>query len=234
MNIQALGEEVKKAQSRLDGAVHTLSGTSVVSQALDSMMTGATSLCRALDRGPYMVSQPAPTPLQLVSMARGVAYQVLYEGSALRSQETLTNIRQSLEAGEDARVLPYLPFKLLIADSSQALLMFPRPGLEAEGLLVDPSPLLDELQDMFSLLWEMAVPAAAMVSAEIDPVAEGWSPQAQTLVRLMASGLDDDTICQALGLTHGELDWHISQLMAQLGAETRFHLAVVATRSGWL
>jgi DNA-binding NarL/FixJ family response regulator len=50
----------------------------------------------------------------------------------------------------------------------------------------------------------------------------------------MASGMKDRTLARALGVTERTVGRRLTELMAELGVETRFQAGVQAARRGWL
>jgi DNA-binding NarL/FixJ family response regulator len=50
----------------------------------------------------------------------------------------------------------------------------------------------------------------------------------------MSAGMKDDAIARALRLSRRTVQTHISDLGRQLGARTRFQIALLAQERGWL
>src|SRR5690242_1976572 len=114
-----------------------------------------------LERPPILIAGPEqPNETEMKALARGVRYRSIADKAFLEIPGVATRIRQDMEAGEEVRVVSQLPFKMVMADRSIALipLNLERPG--SPSLLVRSSALLDALYAMFELLWNQAAPIA--------------------------------------------------------------------------
>jgi DNA-binding CsgD family transcriptional regulator len=122
------------------------------------------------------------------------------------------------EAGEDARVLPKVPMKLLIVDRRIALVPL-ASGEDAAAIVVYPSVLLDALVTLFGMLWERACPfgGSSQESKSLE-----FSDEECQLVNMLASGLKDETAARHLGLGVRTTRRRIAAVMDRLGAVTRF------------
>lgn len=64
----------------------------------------------------------APNPIEMELLAQGVAHRVIYEEDAVNLPGRWNDIIGGIEAGEQARVVPRLPAKVLLIDDRVALL----------------------------------------------------------------------------------------------------------------
>ncbi|TMR92862.1 helix-turn-helix transcriptional regulator, partial [Nonomuraea basaltis] len=152
---------------------------------------------------------------------RGVTSRMIYERDFVTRAGALRQIEEMVEAGQQARVLPSLPMKLYVVDDRLALLL---PGHEPDGavtaLVIHPSGLLEALIGLFEGLWRRALPLA--------PSARSRPADDARLIALLLSGLTDDAIARQLGVSHRTAERRIAELMARLGARTRFQAGVLA------
>ena len=81
----------------------------------------ARRLVRGFDRGPYFHDGSLPDDAQSRSWTRGVPWRVVYEGRSLQAEPPERWEHLGSTPGETGRILPRLPFKLLIADDDAAL-----------------------------------------------------------------------------------------------------------------
>src|SRR5690349_15434665 len=72
------------------------------------------------DMPPYVLDYH--NPLQTGLLRKGVRYRTIYVPEALDHPEALDELSGLLKAGEQARILPELPFKIAIADRWRAVL----------------------------------------------------------------------------------------------------------------
>ncbi|MFE1446303.1 LuxR C-terminal-related transcriptional regulator [Streptomyces olivaceoviridis] len=215
-------------------------GRRAVRALIHSLQDAARREVRVFDRGPYLDdSPPLPEEVQLRALRRGTAYRVVYESGALHHQGALLCMRASVSAGEQARVFPDVPMKLLLSDTARGLVILPRPtSQQADALLVYPSPLLDALTELFEAFWRLGVPVSeAPEDVPLAGAADGRrepSPETQRLLSLLTAGLTDESIARELGVSYRTVSRRIGRLQELLGARTRFQLGVQAARRGWL
>ena len=89
------------------------------------------------------------------------------------------------------------------------------------ALVVHPCALLDALTEMFTLLWDQAVPVVA---------AAGQDQLDARMMTLLAAGFKDDAIARQLTLSSRTVGRRVAELMDMLGARTRFQAGVHAHR----
>ena len=112
-----------------------------------------------LERPPILIAGPEqPNETETKALSRGVRYRSIADRAFLELPGVLTRVREDMQAGEEVRVVSKLPFKMVMADRSIALipLNLERPG--SPTMLVRSSALLDALYAMFELLWNQATP----------------------------------------------------------------------------
>ncbi|GAA1309941.1 helix-turn-helix transcriptional regulator [Saccharothrix xinjiangensis] len=214
------------------GFVEVVEGRGAARALFRTLQRGARERVRGLDRGPYLHDSPAaPEEVQLDAMRRGLRYRAVYDASLLHDDVLLEAVGKAAAAGEETRVFPDVPLKLLLADDNRGLVMLPRPAeRDADALLVYPSRLLEVLSEVFEVFWRLAAPLPATAAA--DPA--GPDPQAQRLLVLLTAGMTDEAIARDLGVSERTVHRRVSRLQELLGARTRFQLGVQATRRGWL
>ena len=87
--------------------------------------------------------------------------------------------------------------------------------------------LVEALTLLFELYWERGVPMPQLTGR--DPHRAHVHPAASS-----ASGVKDEQIARTMGLSLRTVRRRISDLMIELGADTRFQAGVEAVRRGWL
>lgn len=210
--------------------VELLEGEDAVLAAVARVQLQARKEIIAVDAPPYIGgSSGNPNELELNRLAAGVSYRCVYSREALDAPETLEAMRRCIAAGEQARILPGVTLKLVVADRTTAMLPVsytePDPGMR---LLVHRSSLVDVLVCCFEQLWARATPV------DDRAVKHGPSRRDRELLSLLAAGLKDRTIARALGVTERTVGRRLTELMAELGVETRFQAGAQATRRGWI
>ncbi|MER5962181.1 helix-turn-helix transcriptional regulator [Streptomyces sp. NPDC002057] len=186
---------------------------------------------RQLDSPPYFPVEGA-TDDALATLARGVTQRVVYSRESLEHPGQLEHsIEPVVEAGEQARVLPSVPVKLVIIDDAYALvsLSIKETDVYTTMLVVQPCGLLSALVALFEQAWRTALPFHGRSARPA-----GLAPADRRLLRLLAAGASDDVIAREIGVSRRTLFRRVQVLMARLGATSRFQMALQAQRSGWL
>jgi transcriptional regulator with XRE-family HTH domain len=182
-----------------------------------------------LERPPVLVSSnDAPDEMQLKLLARGVRFRSITDSSMLNAPGTLNRLRLAVQAGEQYRVYPSLPFKLIVVDHRIGIIPLNLARPDGPALLVRSSSLLVALCEMFEMLWRSSVPFSLdEVGARDDASSSRTSTHIDALLPMLVSGLNDKTIELELGVSQRTLTRRIVDLMKRLGATTRF-------QAGWL
>ena len=166
-------------------------------------------------------------------LGRGVACRVIYEPAALELPGRLPHLRRLADLGEQARVAPQLPLKMLICDRKRAMLPLASAGDATESVvLVGPSALLGGLVEIFEAYWQRSTPLWSAGRREVGGT--GLSEEEYEVLQLLATGLKDEAIARQVGISMRTARRRISSLVATLGVGTRFQAGVEAARRGLL
>ncbi|MCM2393234.1 LuxR family transcriptional regulator [Streptomyces albipurpureus] len=186
---------------------------------------------RQFESPPYF-PLPGATDDALATLARGVTQRVVYSRESLEHPGHLREvIEPCVKAGEQARVLPSVPVKLVIIDDAYALvsLSIKEADVHNTMLVVQPCGLLSALIALFEQSWQNALPFQGRTTRP-----GGLPPADRRLLWLLAGGASDDVIAREMGVSRRTLFRRLQILMAQLGAANRFQMALQAQRNGWL
>ncbi|WP_020660769.1 helix-turn-helix domain-containing protein [Amycolatopsis benzoatilytica] len=205
--------------------IETVSGAAAA-ERVRQLERAARHEVRGLDSPPYYADADA-NEIELENLGRGVRYRAVYGRLAVeRAEYVAENILPCGKRGEEARVLPEVPVKLLIVDDDCAALS----GADRTVLLIRPGGLLDALTGLFDMCWQMALPLGLSSDGEGAPI----RPSERRLLGLLAAGLTDDQAARVLGVSRRTMFRYLENLMARTGAANRFQLALHATRNDWL
>lgn len=167
---------------------------------------------------------------QRSAQARGVRFRTVVDADFLAAPGTVRAVQADVAAGEEVRVVPSVPLKMVLADRAMAMLPLDLQRSDGPVLLVRSSALLDALSALFETLWQRASPMWSATS-ERRPAARssgsGVPAGTESLVQLMAAGMNDRAMAQALGVSLRTLERRIAELMEAFDARTRFQV-------GWL
>ncbi|WP_405990266.1 response regulator transcription factor [Streptomyces sp. NBC_00986] len=217
---------LREEPSRL---IEVASGEGAIAARLEEMYARAEHEVCLFDTPPYLAPPAPQVDLQADLLKRGIVSRGIYAATALEDTNALSRAWNMVELGEQARVLPSVPLKLLVVDGRRALL--PLTSSEAGGycaVVVWHSAVTEALQKLFELAWQQATPLGR-------PAGNGeLSEDEQALTRLLAAGLKDEAVARHLGVSLRTLRRRVSDLQERLGASSRFQLGLRAAQRGWL
>jgi len=180
-----------------------------------------------LERPPYVVSATYHyADVQKHAMARGVGLRTIIDTSVLDIPGKLESLRRNIATGESIRILTRMPMKLLIADRRLALVPLSLEQARDIALVLRPSLLLDALLELFEIMWDRAAPFGTADLAIPRSEKARRSVDADGLVSLLATGMNDKSIAQEFGISARTLERRILELLKMLDSRTRF-------QAGW-
>lgn len=130
--------------------------------------------------------------------------------------------------GEEIRVMPELPTRLAVIGADFAMLAEPLGYAAAPRAVVREPALVEALTLLFDQMWDRAAPLAA---GELAPSPDH---QRRFLLEQLAAGAQDEQIARRLSVSLRTVRRRVAELLAELGAESRFQAGVEAARRGWL
>ncbi|MFK0235669.1 LuxR C-terminal-related transcriptional regulator [Streptomyces vinaceus] len=162
---------------------------------------------------------------------RGVRIRTLYQSTASASLATRSYVRQICEAGAEVRVAEELSERLIIYDRKLAFIPKERKGKVPPGaaLVTDPT-VVAYLCRSFESDWQGSQAFDTGGAAEYHHTEE----LRMSVIRLMAMGLKDEVIARRLGMATRTCRRHISAIMNEVGATSRFQAGIVLTRQGMI
>jgi DNA-binding transcriptional ArsR family regulator len=138
-------------------------------------------------------------------------------------------VRRRARAGEQVRLLATLPGRLAIFGESAALMPDRWGGNAGRRLVIREHAVVAALRELFEQLWDEAMAVPGLESGPPDPTGTR-----RLLLGQLARGAKDEQIARALGLSLRTVRRRIAEIMADLGADSRFQAGVEAVRRGWL
>lgn len=236
LRVQRLAAQHRQASSGQDPAtlVEVVTGRLAVLQRFEHVQRGARREIRAIDKPPYATPSGNRNPIEQEMLGRGIRYRVIYDPGGLSGYHDLrADLEKSMALGEQARVLPEAPTKLILADESIGLIPLQAAPSTIESIVVvHPSALLRALGALFESLWARALP----LPLRPDELVHGDQPSQDEmrLLALLTTGVPDVVIARQLGLSYRTYQRRLRELMTRLGAETRFQAGVRAVLLGWI
>ncbi|SEO78963.1 helix-turn-helix transcriptional regulator [Actinacidiphila rubida] len=176
-------------------------------------------------------AQPAVQP--------GVRLRSVYDTDGFTDAVSLETALRGTAIGGEFRLSTPLPLKLVVFDRTAALLPLHGDRPSAGSLLVHSPALIDAVAALFENIWERAAPASLESRGdwpfphppyEVEQIDE----RTREILRLMATGMKDDSIARVLNVSRRTVQKHISEAGSTLGVRTRFQMALLAAERGWL
>lgn len=204
-----------------------------------------------LAKPPYVTG--AEVSSDELGVVAGVRLRSVYETDGFTDSVSLeTALRGTAEGGE-LRLASRLPVKLVVFDRTAALLPVRSDRPEAGSLVVHSPALVEVLAALFESVWAGATPVS-LESRDDWPVPGGANgpggadgsegpngpdvppvdERTREILRLMATGLKDESIARVLKVSRRTVQKHVTDAGNALGAKTRFQIALRAAGRGWL
>lgn len=168
---------------------------------------------------------------------RGVRYRVVIERNSFDRPGFFPAAADSLRAGEEVRVVPELPIRMLIVDRRIALVpLLSGSHRDIGALIVHSSGMLDGLLALFDRVWREAIPLVFGSEGVVEesPTADGLPEIDARILGLLLAGLTDQAAANQLGLSMRTVQRRVRALMDMVSADTRLQLGYHAARRGWL
>lgn len=163
-------------------------------------------------------------------LARGVRVRTLYQHSARFDPATVRYEAEAADLGAEARTVSGGLIRCLVFD--RTLLVLPLQDAPGGALLVRSPDMIGFVAEMIELLWAAGEHLSKpREKAFIQDVADQAK---RSILQHLARGDDDRATARALGISVRTCQRHVSAIMRQLGATSRFQLGYLAHRHGLL
>jgi len=230
---ESLESHLLAAGATQEHDIKTLVGREAIVAAHRELMDSARREICFFDKPPYAQVRSVITEEALSiepewrALERNVILRCVYDPGF--DTDRLAELSLFAKKGEQSRTSP-VPMKLIIVDSHTALIPSMRsyaPGHELRASIVRHTLLIEALQWLFEAVWDAAVPIMTSLNSESDP-------RRQMLISMLMTGSTDSAIANTLNINVRSVRRWISELMDELGVETRLQLGAALVRSDGL
>jgi DNA-binding CsgD family transcriptional regulator len=135
-------------------------------------------------------------------------------------------LQQRVAMGEEVRLLPDLRTRLVVLEGTHVVMPEPLGFVGSPRTVVRQRGIVELATLYFEQLWADAAP--------LDDRAGELTEVRRFLLEQLASGAQDEQIARRLGLSLRTVRRRVAEVMAELGATSRFQAGVEAARRGWL
>jgi hypothetical protein len=139
-------------------------------------------------------------------------------------------IRERADAGEHVRILAEVPCRLAVMGTSAVIVDEVVEEPNNRRLVIRQPSMVNALTALFESLWEKAM---AVPGLDGHGLSDGVGDRRLLLAQL-AAGAKDEQIARALGMSLRTVRRRVSELIDELGAQSRFQAGVEAVRRGWI
>ncbi len=210
-----------------------LIGMDAIQARLELLMRNVTTECVGVHPGATQRPQDlaAGRKGNADAIARGITIKSLYQDATRNDPHTTAYAQWLLSLGSEVRTAPVLPQRLVIIDRTQALVPIDPTDTRKGALHVTEPGIVGALTALFDQAWATAVPLGATRASDPET---GLTDTERELLRLLGTGLTDDTAGQRLGISSRTVNRHMASIMERLGATSRFEAGIKAAQKGWL
>jgi hypothetical protein len=219
--------------------VDVVSGAEVVAVIEDLARTTDGEVCSFVRRSrhprfPYLIAVGS----QIMNAGRRM--RTVYPLSALDDDAELEAIRLWVGRGEEARIAPYVPTRMIVF-GGDAVLVDESYDRESDTEIVVRAPaIVAAFRELFDQVWEHAVTVPRLdgssegLSMRIGPGHRLTEEERKRTLELLALGSKDEAVARHLGVSLRTVRRRVSDLLVELGATTRFQAGMEAVRRGWI
>ncbi|WP_232050128.1 LuxR family transcriptional regulator [Actinoplanes sp. OR16] len=240
--VEAAVEQLSAAYEAVSGPratdlVEVLRSEDEVPARYRQLLMGSSSEVLHLAKPPYVTGASASA--EPVGVAPGVQMRSVYETDGFTDAVSLATALRGTGQGGELRLTSQIPVKLVIFDRAAALLPIWGDRPSSGSLVVHSPALVTALVALFESVWERAEPVSLtrrhdLPGTDRGPSTSGRDLRTREILRMMAAGMKDETIARILNVSRRTLQQHISDAGSVLGARTRFQIALLAAKRGWL
>ncbi|MET7282185.1 helix-turn-helix transcriptional regulator [Kribbella sp. NPDC005582] len=163
------------------------------------------------------------------NMARGVESRYLISEAQIKPREGRVWIDYLLDMGGKVRIVPSIPFKLVIFDGESAVMPLDPDNYDAGAVVHHSKAVVRMAIEMYEHYWRHADR-----SFERTPEPGELSAQESEFLRFLVQGATDEQVARKLGVSMRTVRRMAAKLSEQVGASGRFELGVRAAQRGWV
>ncbi|MFI6347334.1 LuxR C-terminal-related transcriptional regulator [Streptomyces sp. NPDC050560] len=167
-------------------------------------------------------------PRDLALLQRGVRMRTIYPHTVLSSPTVQRHFSIMQTAGSEIRTASGIIERVVIFDREVAFLADRRDGAGGAVIIREPS-VVEYLYQSLEQTWRLATPfvyTGVGYGETIDDIKSA-------ILRLMAAGVKDEVVAKRMNMSTRACRRHISEILTELGAHSRFQAGVLAAGRGW-
>jgi len=212
--------------------VQVLSGRAEIEALLADLGARTRSTLTSLHAGapPSADRLTASVPADRALVDRGVVLRLVYPRSFLADPAFAGYAADMATLGARVRFTDGVPHRLIVSDGRVAVVPVDNRDLEVGACATTSAQLVGGLAVLADTLYRRGRTLEEVAGA--DDTAP--TPLELRLLAMLSSGVPDTVAARRLAVSERTLRRHLTQLLAKLGAESRFQAGVRAVERGWL
>lgn len=214
-----------QAERRPPASMSLVTGTEIPGAIEDLARTTRGDVC-SLVRRSRITKHPYLTQVGRYLLQGGRSMRTVYPIGLLADANQLAAVQLWLSQGEQARVAPDVPTRMIVFGSEAAVIDLTFDQESETDLVVRSPVLVAALRELFERVWTHAV---AVSHADVDSV----NAERKRLIELLQFGETDEYVARHLGVSVRTVRRRVADLLKELGAATRFQAGMEAARRGW-
>lgn len=151
-------------------------------------------------------------------LTRGVRLRTIYQHTARYSPPTAAYVERVTALGSQVRTVGDGLMRMILVDRHTGLMEV--QGDSKAALLVREPNVVHFMVQTFERSWSAAEPFTTTIGP--DQARSISEELRQTIVRLLAEGMEDKIIARRLGMSERTCQRHIAEIMRAVGAKSRF------------
>ncbi|MDR2997169.1 MAG: hypothetical protein LBU78_03515 [Microbacterium sp.] len=234
--LDQLSDEYRRARDlERSAGIEIIRGQDEIRHWFGHVLGSAQTELRLFAKPPFQVTGVEVSEPEAEVATRGIRERLVIEWALLDEENAESSLIASLDRGQDIRMTPSLPAKLLIADDDLALVQLDSGGRHySEHAVVRPSALLDCMMFVFESVWRGATQLREAPGQRIGPPKEAEDPVDREVLTLLLAGHTDATVAARLGVGLRTVQRRVRKLMDLAGTDSRVVLGWHARDRGWL
>jgi DNA-binding CsgD family transcriptional regulator len=185
----------------------------------------------------WSFAKPAPFTVPVLQdnfpdkhiLARGVDCRYLVAEYQINTRGKLDWITSIQDMGGRVRVIPSIPFKLVIFDGESVAMNLDPDNYDAGAVVHHSKAVVRMAVEMYEHYWRFADR-----QYERTPAPGELTGQESEFLRFLVQGATDEQVARKLGVSMRTVRRMAAKLSEQVGASGRFELGVRAAQRGWV
>ncbi|MDH6111831.1 hypothetical protein P3T36_002145 [Kitasatospora sp. MAP12-15] len=162
---------------------------------------------------------------------RGISMRTIYPHSVLAHRYMQQHLTKMTSVGAKVRTVGHIPDRIIFFDWETAVIADSQSERGPGAVVIRDPALVGHLHRAWESNWDSALPFASAPSG----IGYGSAKDElrRSVVQLLESGMKDEVAAKRLSMSTSTYRRHVTDLMNDLGAESRFQAGSYARRSGW-